>query len=144
MRAQLTISPASLLAWLAQPAHSAAALAGPHRLPGTLVCSARATGGRQPESPWRSTAVFTCSGFTRFEPPHRTASTLLSFHPSTHSASRFPPPPLLAAHKQPETETERKKQVNLNSQHFTRSQCHAWSLISEQLGLRVLASSLSW
>lgn len=27
------------------------------------------TGERQPESPWQSTAVFTCSGFTRLEAP---------------------------------------------------------------------------
>lgn len=57
-------SPASLLARLAQSAHSAAALAGPCKLHGTPECNTGAMRGEQPESPWRSTAAFTCSGFT--------------------------------------------------------------------------------
>lgn len=147
MRAQLTrltcLSPG--LAGLACP--QCRSFGWPLRAPQDPCMQHQATRGRQPESPWRSTAVFTCSGFTRFEPPPRTASILLSFHHSTHSASLFPPPlppPLLpAVHKQSETE-KKKKQVNLNFQHCTHSECQSCSLISEKSGVRILASSPSW
>lgn len=86
------------------------------QLPGTPACSAGATGGRQPESLWRSAAAFTCSGFTRFQPPPPPSR--FSFHPSTHSAALFPPPLLLPPLPLPillllllaaETEKEREK-----------------------------------
>lgn len=58
----------SWLGWPSLPTMLRLRLA-PCGLSGTLVRSIEATGGRQPESPWQSTAVFTCSGFTRLEAP---------------------------------------------------------------------------
>lgn len=60
--------PLSWLGWPSLPTMAQLRLA-PCGLSGTLVRSIGATGGRQPESPWQSTAVFTCSGFTRLEEP---------------------------------------------------------------------------
>lgn len=60
--------PLSWLGWPSLPTMPQLRLA-PCGLSGTLVRSTGATGGRQPESPWQSTAVFTCSGFIRLEAP---------------------------------------------------------------------------
>lgn len=46
-----------------------------------------ATGGRQPESPWRSAAVFTCSGFIALPPPRTDAHCALSTHSALLSSS---------------------------------------------------------